>query len=115
MRTSAVWVHMTVTEMQPVLMWIMAMNAIAENLFMWETEHSVQVGTSNYCELLTCINLIFLIINSVEVDMCANENSNNCSTENNEVCVSTDTFPGYRCDCRTGFVNEIGTCIGMYS
>ena len=48
MRMSAVWVQMTVIEMQSVLMWITAMNVIAENLFIWEMEHSVQVGTSSY-------------------------------------------------------------------
>ena len=43
--------------------------------------------------------------------MCAN-GSSNCSTENNEVCICTDILPGYRCDCRTGYVNETGTCTG---
>ena len=34
MRTSAVWVHTIVIQMQSAVMSIMAMNAIAENLFL---------------------------------------------------------------------------------
>ena len=57
-------------------------------------------------------NYLPTILIYIEVDMCANESTHNCSIESNEVCTITDTLPGFRCECRAGFNNETGTCIG---